>query len=1034
MINFNQPYNAADFNRFLVNDFLPEDFLPVQEQLKIPFQSKYFDEVHYWGSSSSLNLSVYQVNHHSGKDARVGLTREMFRLMAAYGKRRSLVLMIPENPVNYRFSLVTIDLKLENDKVTREFSNPKRYSFILGEDAKTHTPEKFLVSQGRVSSFDDLQERFSVEVVNKEFYNQIAEMFSRLVGGRRKKGTKTQEFEHVLELPSTPYSGNEQKYKEFAVRLIGRTVFCWFLKKKKSKNEIPLIPEDVLSSFAISFNPDYYHSRVEPLFFNVLNTPMEKRDPLFNDKPYNMIPFLNGGLFEPQPDDYYIGGNPNHALKIPDQWWIDFVGIMETYNFTIDENTSIDIELSVDPEMLGRIFENLLAEINPETGESARKSTGSYYTPRPIVDYMVDESLKQYLTTKTKIPEEELEILLDYSREESGLQPEQNKLIVEALNEIKVLDPACGSGAFPMGILQKMLLILQKVDVSANESIKNVLKDIKDPVYRQLFEAKLLEDNDLDDYARKLSIIRLSIFGIDIQPIAIDISKLRFFLSLIVDEKIQDDRKNRGIEPLPNLEFKFVCANTLIPLPPNRELFENADAIEELDQLRADYFVSYGDRKKTLKKDFERVQKRLFDSSINLFNREVGTHNMDTQTQTQLLAIWNPFINESTPWFDPKWMFGETKGFDVIIGNPPYKILTRNNSLDLKRYNEIFKSFKKSNSKNIFVLFIEKSIQILSETAILSLIVPEGLFKTRSYSPCVDIMKNSGYINKMVTFSDYVFENAVTGSLVFVFNKNQLGETEHYHFDKNFSLFRKEKLEDPLIEKLKTKTAPLKNLATLFKGMVVKDRESVISINKNGKDDLFLLGKNISKWSINYSFYTNYIDLIIVGGTKKIEKYKQHPRILIKRTGDILCCTLLCEPALTESTLYSCWSQDPNISDKYLLALLNSKLLNYYNKKLNVTNQQGFPQILMTDLESLPIRTMSDQNPFVDIVECILKKASESNISQISILENRIDLMVYKLYELTYDEALLVDPELNKLISREDYGKTGIEELAEWKF
>lgn len=172
------------------------------------------------------------------------------------------------------------------------------------------------------------------------------------------------------------------------------------------------------------------------------------------------IPFLNGGLFTPQRHDYYEMdqyGNSKfiNVLKVPDNWIRELFDIFEIYNFTIDENTSVDVELSIEPEMLGRIFENLLAEINPETGETARKATGSYYTPRPIVDYMVDESLKQYLLTKTNLPEEKIIALLSYGDDEVIMTKAEKDAVINALDAIKIIDPACGSGAFPMGILHK---------------------------------------------------------------------------------------------------------------------------------------------------------------------------------------------------------------------------------------------------------------------------------------------------------------------------------------------------------------------------------------------------------------------------------------------------------------------------------------------------------------------------------------------------------------------------------------------------
>ena len=225
-----------------------------------------------------------------------------------------------------------------------------------------------------------------------------------LVGGERKVGSKKVNMPGIMKLPNLPCDEyNHQKYQEFAVRIIGRLVFCWFLKKKSSTSGIPLIDDAYLSSQSVENN--YYHTVLEHLFFQVLNTPMDERANFLADY-FKHTPFLNGGLFEPHGDDFYkpdqsLVSRHLNTLKVPDEWFKKLFEVFETYNFTIDENTTIDIELSIDPEMLGRIFENLLAEINPETGETARKATGSYYTPRPIVEYMVDESLKQYLKTQT---------------------------------------------------------------------------------------------------------------------------------------------------------------------------------------------------------------------------------------------------------------------------------------------------------------------------------------------------------------------------------------------------------------------------------------------------------------------------------------------------------------------------------------------------------------------------------------------------------------------------------------------------------
>jgi adenine-specific DNA-methyltransferase len=1060
MIDFSLPYSKPDFNSFL-EGFLPEDYGKQEEEINVPFRSKYFKQATYLGESKKLNLSVYEVRHTSEHDARVGLTREMFRLMAAFGKRRSLVVLVPQSGNTYRFSLVTIDLKLDkNEKITRDYSNPKRYSFILGEGAKLHTPQKFLISQGRVSRFDDLLQRFSVEVVNKEFYNQIAVMFSRLVGGKRKQGSRTNNYEHVLELPSTPYDGNEQKYKEFAVRLIGRTVFCWFLKKKKSANDIPLIPEDVLSTQAISQNPNYYHSRVEPLFFNVLNTPVNERTEEFKEKPYDKIPFLNGGLFEPQPDDFYSQNRPNYALRIPDEWWKDFIEILETYNFTIDENTSIDIDLSVDPEMLGRIFENLLAEINPETGETARKSTGSYYTPRPIVDYMVDESLKQYLVTKTGIDEDNLEILLDYSREESGLEPQQESKVISALNEIKVLDPACGSGAFPMGILQKMLLILQKVDHGAKNSIQQILNDIQDPVYRKLLESKLkaaqvYDDDDLDDYARKLNIIRRSIYGVDIQPVAVDIAKLRFFLSIIVDEVIQDELPNRGIEPLPNLEFKFVCANTLIPLPPNRELFENADFIEKLEELREQYFISFGAEKENIKKDFRKVQGQMFNDSINLLNRESGTHNDRPQTQTQMLATWNPFSNETTKWFDPKWMFGETDGFDVVIGNPPYLRVDKIEKTFRNKLNQIYSVC--TGKYDLYFLFYEKGILLTKSKGTLCFITPNRFTTT-----------DSGEVLRKLTLRKFknivinsvskirVFDNASTyPAIIILKEKDQLFEnltlkeskiykdlkiiSEDNIFKKNeIELFPKTVL--PLNSNRKVLNIYFRikeETEALSKYLKIQEGLRIPTKIEKFKGDLHIVKQyQFNRYSSiktgSYVLKDDFEEIINPNSERVLNCLKE--KILISEDALQIDATIDVTKSICQGGLYFATLLDNYLNIYFLLAILNSKLQSIFYSNLfsGMHMGGGYLRFRSSFLHELPIVYIKNIS---EIFEQKTKKIIENKHNGVDskTIETQIDLMVYKLYELTYDEALIVDPELPGIISREDYEKAGIEEMAEWE-
>ncbi len=558
-MDFTKPYNRAEWIDFLETRFMPNDFnINVEENIHVEHKYDYIKEVNYLGESERLGVKVYEIKHISAYDPRISLTRESFKLMSSYGESKALVLFTTPKDKNYRFSLITIDLTIEEGKIKEEISNPKRYSFILGEDTKIHTPKEYLVEKGRVINFEDLKNRFSIEVVNKEFYDKIAILFTKLTGGIRTIGNRNEEFKPKLRLPS---GQDHEALQRFAVRLIGRIVFCWFLKKKKSdKNKIALVQEDILSVQAIEKNNNYYHKVLEPLFFEVLNTEIEERKEFIKeDEKWKNVPFLNGGLFDPNlhQDFYEIDENLNRSkyentLKVPDERLKELFEIFETYNFTIDENTSVDIDLSVDPEMLGRIFENLLAEINPQTEKTARKATGSYYTPRPIVEYMVDESLIQYLITKLSplerggsdlsesgcvtALEQKIRNLLNYTIEDSSLNDEETEQVIDALDEIKILDPACGSGAFPMGILQKMLLILEKVDPDSMNWLIRQLDKISNPAVKKAVEEELM--NKDWKYIHKMGIIQNAIYGVDIQPIAVELSKLRFSLQLLLMKKL----------------------------------------------------------------------------------------------------------------------------------------------------------------------------------------------------------------------------------------------------------------------------------------------------------------------------------------------------------------------------------------------------------------------------------------------------------------------------------------------------------------
>jgi len=744
-------YQRDNFINFLTDSLLPDfekDIRPINTGSLTCIK-----KAHYLGVSKTLDLQVFEFVFEGSINKRVALTKDAFSVMRSSAIYSALAVFRTEDSKDWRFSLLSATPEpTEKGKVTLTYSNPKRLSFFLGPNAKVNTPTKLLVNKGRITDFADLKSRFSLEVVNKEFYKEISQAFTKLVNG-------------LLRLPSIQ---DKQTNLEFAVRLIGRIIFCWFLREKKSDNNLPLMPKKLLSIEAAKENDDYYHNILEPIFFEVLNRPIKSRREEFSKEPFSLVPYLNGGLFSPQEDDFYKRASGDfqsqlrNALVIPDSWLTAFFEILETYNFTIDENTSYDEELSIDPEMLGRIFENLLAEINPETGESARKSTGSYYTPRTIVSYMVDESLLLYLLEQTGIKEEKLRAIISYDLSDDTENPiniEEKEEIIEALEKVKILDPACGSGAFPIGALQKIVFILQQTDPDGQlwfkKQIKNTSPEVKRVIERE-FEHKNF------DYIRKLGIIRENIYGVDIQAIATEISRLRCFLTLIVDERIQDDIENRGIEPLPNLDFKFVTANSLIGLPKidksQQSMFDDYQKINDLKNIRDQYFNASGIEREQLKTEFVTQQKRLIDQLI----KEHGFMGVAKAELTQKLTDWEPFTHKSTSWFDAEWMFGIKEGFNIVIANPPY-VGEKGHKLmfDVLRKSILGKRFSKG-KMDLFYYFFHLGLDNLKKTGLLS-------FITTNYFPTADGAKNlrkdmyeRSNLVELINFNEYkIFESAL---------------------------------------------------------------------------------------------------------------------------------------------------------------------------------------------------------------------------------------------------------------------------------
>ena len=464
---------------------------------------------------------------------------------------------------------------------------------------------------------------------------------------------------------------------------------------------------------------------------------------------FAQTPFINGGLFdcldsEEATDDggYRIdcfSDKHYKRLSIPNRLFFDeddgLFPLLKHYKFTVEENTPIEQEVALDPELLGKVFENLLAAYNPETGESARKRTGSYYTPRPIVDYMVEEALVATLAQRinpsdgdAKFCEERLHYLLDYAKASDDanqwFDDVEADRIVRAISALKILDPAVGSGAFPMGVLHKLTLALRRLDPD-NRRWEQLQRERAIQRAELAFGTKddrarreeLVEIDETfkryrdSDFGRKLYLIQNSIFGVDIQSIACQIAKLRFFISLAIEQVPDKDAENFGIKPLPNLETRFVAANTLIGLK-GVQLQMSEELTRDLErELHDNSERHFHAPTRTQKRACEKKDKALR-VELAAVLRKIGMPAADAEK----IARWNPYDQTSrADWFDLGRMFGVKSGFDVVIGNPPY--------VRQEKIKELKPSLKDqydcyTGAADLYVYFYERGLQLLNKRGV----------------------------------------------------------------------------------------------------------------------------------------------------------------------------------------------------------------------------------------------------------------------------------------------------------------------------
>jgi methylase of polypeptide subunit release factors len=793
----------------------------------------------------------------------------------------------------FRFSFIR---KNYAEKGVNRYSPWKRYTYFV-DPAETNKTFNDRIGNCAFSNLETIQEAFSVEKLTKDFYNRLFEWF---------QWTVSDEVGITFPNDTTIAEDDREKLEVQVIRLTTRLLFVWFIKQNK------LVPDGLFNTEKLStvlngFDPEsrtdgsYYNAILQNLFFATLNktieerafAKLEKKDDLKTLYRYaelfsipeeevlglfNEVPFLNGGLFEcldkvnSDGKKIYLdgfsrnhkkaaNGNFKHRAFIPNCVFFDknkgIIPILEQYNFTVEENDPNEVQVALDPELLGNVFENLLGAFNKETRDSARKQSGSFYTPREIVSYMVDESLVAYL--QHNLPEVDPELIRELFEKDplpEALQQndELRDELSTTLRKVKILDPACGSGAFPMGILNKMMRVFQKLDQESDQS------DTK---------------NKRKNYARKLHLIEECIYGIDIQPIATQISKLRFFISLIVDEdQLNRDEENYGIRSLPNLETKFVAANTL--LSPGRRpakgqfSLENMDIFEKKQDLlgvRKKHFYAPSAAVKTdLRKRDNQLREEL--SDLLQENSEFATEDAKN------LAKWNPYDqNESASFFDLDWMFGLENGFDIVIGNPPYFSLSTDGKDDqgnVVKHNKLYdKSLYSSfaNSGDIYGLFYERGWQLLKNNGHLCFITSNKWMRAGYGESTRKFFAENTNPLLLVDFAGQkIFESATvdTNILLFSKGKNQL-QTK--------ACIVKEKVLKKLADYIRDNaTETAYNSADSW--IILSEIEQRI------KAKIEAVGTPLKDWDIkiNYGIKTGYNEAFIIDGKKRDELIAEDPK------------------------------------------------------------------------------------------------------------------------------------------------------------
>lgn len=978
---FQSSFNLAQWYGFLQHFFNATELKSTPEKII----GNTSDAGYYLGNidtidSYHIGFFQYNISRGSVANKRVGLRNLVKSFINPIWGEFDAALVVFDSGDHWRLSFIC-DIK-------DEATSPKRYTYVFGSDDLLYrTPiERFNFLKKKGVSFETLKAAFSVEALSDEFFDKYREQYAdfiQYITGKRfvKVGSKWEE--KMLGEPNVAlmqaFNYNEKKIRDYVKKMMGRITFLHFLQRKGWMCGDLNYMHNMFENSA--YKNDYLDSVLEPLFFGILNTKPTEREILFTkygwDKSllaeWKDIPYLNGGLFERDEED-------EPKSRFPAEYFKRLFQFFSEYNFTIDENDPNDAEVGVDPEMLGKIFENLLED---------NKDKGAFYTPKEIVRYMCQESLIAYLETNTSIAKDKIRQFV-LSPEEGVKDIPENKKpkLLTALKEVKICDPAIGSGAFPMGLLNELLHCRE-----------------------------VLSGDHYDRAEIKKSIIQNNIYGVDIEKGAVDIARLRFWLSIVVDEETPS--------PLPNLDYKIMQGNSLIEsfmgvdlskLTYEKEYKEDKGEISLFDDeknrlqktvshlLSSYYSCSDHDRKVTL-------QQKISDTINKQLEAQAYDPAILDKLKTINLAENNNFFLWHT-WFSDVFNRDDKEGFDIVIGNPPYV-----SAVNMARTGEEKLLYKQSypeatGAYDMYVLFLLLGVKLSSN--IYCWIIPNKLLVADYAKKTLHKLKAECGLEKTINVSVYdVFKNASVYPIIVLGNKVSHEQFNSYFLNNYTDLIdnrlnKKESVEESNKVRLSLLGLKVCSGATGFEAQKIKeniceiDNNHTIPFTVSGNIDRYVFNNtNVRYMKDKYSRAFIYLDSNI---TESKQEMWKNPKIIIAGMTKKIEACYVDTPLAIGVGVYAIYDF-AGYNPFYILGILNSKsttdflTAEFSDKHL----AGGYLAINKSTIEQFlfPKNVPADvQQHIADIAKSIHLAKKENPKSDIATLESQIDSIVSHLHSI----------------------------------